>query len=154
MKEQKNGQIELKRFACKVDSLINVLTGMCCLRFFSLLGCAPRKIKGRKRMSARNRPFYPRQMNQFSVSKTTFRIYQTSDARTLIESPWRENENLLEIKDSQLTVGSKKQNTKKLIIKKQNITLTLTLTLIMQSMITQSILGNLSFQAISSYAKT
>jgi hypothetical protein len=45
-------------------------------------------------------------MNQFSVPKTSFRIYKTNDARTIIESPWREIENVLEIKDTGLTVAS------------------------------------------------
>ena len=46
-------------------------------------------------------------MNQFSVAKTSFRIYKTNDARTIIESPWREIESVLEIKDNGLSVGSK-----------------------------------------------
>jgi phosphatidylinositol 4-phosphatase len=40
------------------------------------------------------------------IPKTAFRVYKTSDAKTIIESPWRDDEKLLEISDSEVSVIS------------------------------------------------
>ncbi|KAJ3359636.1 hypothetical protein HDU91_004855 [Kappamyces sp. JEL0680] len=41
------------------------------------------------------------------VPKTSFRVYKTNDARTIIENPWRDGETVLEIKDTGVTVGAR-----------------------------------------------
>lgn len=53
------------------------------------------------------------------IPKTAFRVYKTSDAKTIIESPWRDEETFLEINDSKYSVVSSFQQ--KLVTSSQEV---------------------------------